>query len=88
MNEFPTEVLSTFIASSPQEMWISQCALDATCLSVALVDLVPVDDVPPVAKVFWTAVLVLEIVGVFPYVVAEDGVGTVQPKGYPGSVMS
>jgi hypothetical protein len=40
----------------------------------ALVDLVPVDGVPPGGEVVWALVLVLEVVGVLPDVVAEDGV--------------
>jgi len=40
----------------------------------ALVDFVPVDDVPPGLKILGALVLVLEIVSVLPYVVAEDGV--------------
>ena len=40
----------------------------------ALVDLVPVDDVPPGGEVVGTLVLVLQVVGVLPDVVAEDGV--------------
>src|SRR6266436_3648609 len=44
------------------------------CGGEALVDLVPVDGVPPGREVVGTAVLVLEVVGVLPDVVAEDGV--------------
>src|SRR5271170_5200025 len=40
----------------------------------ALVDLVPVDGVPPGGEVVGALVLVLEVVGVLPDVVAEDGV--------------
>jgi len=40
----------------------------------ALVDLVPVDGVPPGGEVVGAPVLVLEVVGVLPDVVAEDGV--------------
>ena len=40
----------------------------------ALVDLVPVDYVPPGGKIFGTAVVVFQIVGVLPDVVAEDGI--------------
>src|SRR5438128_11335362 len=39
-----------------------------------LVDLVPVDDVPPGGQVLRAAVLVLEVVGVLPHVVAHDGI--------------
>src|SRR5665811_904623 len=41
---------------------------------VAFVDLVPVDDVPPGGEIFGTAVVVFQVVGVLPDVVAEDGV--------------
>jgi hypothetical protein len=40
----------------------------------AAVDFVPVDDVPPGGQIVGAAVLVLEIVGVLPDIVAEDGV--------------
>src|ERR1017187_5848224 len=40
----------------------------------AFVDLVPVDDVPPRGEVVGAAVVVLQVVGVLPDVVAEDGV--------------
>ena len=42
----------------------------------ALIDFVPVNDVPPGLQVFGTAVVVLQVVGVFPDVVAHDGVET------------
>src|SRR5204863_1028091 len=38
----------------------------------ALVDLVPVDDVPPGSDVVGTTVLVLQVVGVLPHVEAEN----------------
>jgi len=44
------------------------------CVLEALVDLGPVDGVPPGGEIFGAAVLVLEVVGVLPDVVAEDGV--------------
>ena len=40
----------------------------------ALVDFGPVDDVPPGGEVVGAVVLVFEVVGVLPDVVAEDGV--------------
>src|ERR1035437_9216723 len=40
----------------------------------ALVDLVPVDDAPPCGEVVGAAVLVLEVVGVLPDVVEQDGI--------------
>jgi len=43
----------------------------------ALVDFVPVDDVPPGVEVVRAAVVVLEVIGVLPDVVAEDGVEAV-----------
>ena len=36
-------------------------------------DVVPVHDLPPGVEVVGTFVLVVEVVGVFPYVAAEDG---------------
>src|ERR1019366_3316709 len=39
---------------------------------IALVDLGPVDDVPPGLEVLGAAVLILEVVGVLPDVVAHD----------------
>src|SRR5271170_2085672 len=39
----------------------------------AVVDLVPVDYIPPGRQVFGATIVVLEIVGMFPDVVAEDG---------------
>ena len=47
----------------------------------ALVDFVPVDDVPPGGEVVGAAVVVLEVVGVLPDVVAEDGVEAVGEGG-------
>ena len=41
---------------------------------VAFVDFFPVDYVPPGLQIFGTAVVVFEIVGVLPDVVAEDGI--------------
>src|SRR3984893_1015769 len=41
---------------------------------VAFVDLVPVEDVPPGGEIFGTAVVVFQVVGVLPDVVAEDGI--------------
>ena len=43
------------------------------CGLVAFVDFFPVDYVPPGLQVFRAAVVVFEIVGVLPDVVAEDG---------------
>src|SRR5580700_9914329 len=40
----------------------------------ALVDFVPVDRAPPCGQVFRTRVVVFQIVGVLPHVVAEDGI--------------
>src|ERR1017187_7988443 len=40
----------------------------------ALVDFVPVDNVPPRGEVVGAAVVVFQVVGVLPDVVAEDGV--------------
>src|ERR1700747_3361681 len=39
---------------------------------IALVDRVPVDDIPPGGQIFGTAVVVLEVIGVLPDVVAEN----------------
>src|SRR5579872_3254333 len=41
-------------------------------LGEAFIDLVPVDHVPPGGKIFRAAVLVLQIVGMLPHVVAQD----------------
>jgi hypothetical protein len=38
----------------------------------ALVDFVPVDDVPPRIQIFGATILILQVVGVLPHVVAED----------------
>src|ERR1700733_14596753 len=46
----------------------------------ALVDLVPVDGVPPGGEVVGALVLVFEVVGVLPDVVAEDGVVTLRER--------
>src|SRR5258708_37007610 len=54
-----------------------QCSgrqLLAFCDCEGLVHFSPVDDVPPRGEVIGAAVLVLQIVGVLPNVVAEDGV--------------
>lgn len=34
--------------------------------------LLPVDHIPDVIKIFWTAILMLEIVGMFPHINADD----------------
>ena len=44
----------------------------------AVVDGLPVDDVPPCGEVIWPAVVVGEVVGVLPDVVAKDGVMTLR----------
>ena len=46
----------------------------------ALVDLLPVDGVPPGGEVVRATVVVLEVVGVLPDVVAEDGVEALQMR--------
>jgi len=40
----------------------------------AFVDLIPVNNVPPGGKIVRAAVVVFEIVGVLPYIVAKDGI--------------
>ena len=45
----------------------------ATCLFVATGDVIPVDDVEKVLDVFAAAVLVLQVVGVFPDVQDQQG---------------
>src|ERR1039457_1615428 len=52
----------------------------AFCDAEALVYLSPVDYVPPRGEVIGAAVLVLEVVGVLPNVVAEDGVETLAQR--------
>src|SRR5579884_2841418 len=47
--------------------------LAAAALVVAARNLVPVDDVPPVGEVLWAAVLILQVVGMLPDVIAHDG---------------
>src|SRR5579864_7510818 len=54
-----------------------QVLATTAALLVAAGDLIPVDHVPPGVKVLWTAVLILEIVGVLPNIVAHDRVQTV-----------
>jgi hypothetical protein len=46
----------------------------------ALVDFVPVDGIPPGGEVVGAAVLVFEVVGVLPDVVAEDGVAALRDR--------
>src|SRR5829696_5258769 len=46
--------------------------LSRLCGGVALADFLPVDDVPPRLEVVRPAVLVFEIIGVLPHVVAEE----------------
>ena len=46
----------------------------------ALVDLVPVDDVPPGREIFGTAVVVFQVVGVLPDIVAEDGIQALRDR--------
>ncbi len=47
----------------------------------AFVDFVPVDDVPPCGEIFRTAVLVFQVIGVLPDIVAEDGVVSLRERG-------
>src|SRR5208283_5368524 len=47
----------------------------------AFVDFCPVDDVPPGGEVVGAAVVVLQVVGVLPDVVAEDGIEALRQRG-------
>src|SRR5271170_3802822 len=58
--------------------WKSARLLVSLCGGEAHVDLVPVDGVPPGGEIVGALVLVLEVVGVLPDVVAEDGVVTLR----------
>src|SRR5690348_9883523 len=54
------------------------CALmSAHALGKAFGDLVPVDDIPPGRQILWAPVLILQIVGMLPDIVAHYGVETV-----------
>ena len=48
-------------------------ALGGDCCCVAFCDVFPVDNLPDFFEIVGTYVLVLEVVGVFPYVDAEEG---------------
>src|SRR5439155_15424325 len=52
-------------------------ALALQSLGVSPGNFVPVDDIPPRGEIVRAAVLVLEVVGVFPYVVAHNRILTV-----------
>src|ERR1039457_3634748 len=54
--------------------WFCGGLLAGLGVGEALVDLVPVDGVPPGGEVVGAAVVVFQVVGVLPDVVAEDGV--------------
>src|ERR1700735_2983135 len=49
--------------------------------SEALVDLVPVHDIPPGREIVGPLVLILEVVGVLPDVVAQDRIETLSERG-------
>ncbi len=53
--------------------YVSEPNLLGDCFFVAIVNGGPVYDVPPLCQIFGAAVLVGEVVGMFPEVVAEDG---------------
>ena len=52
--------------------------MTAAALFVAAGDFIPIDDVPPGVEIIGAAVLVLEVVGMFPDVVAHDGIETIR----------
>ena len=54
--------------------------LTAAALLVAAGDFVPVYDIPPGVEVIGAAILVLKVVGVFPDVVAHDGIVAVRER--------
>src|ERR1700681_4438943 len=51
----------------------SQAQCSSLCRNVALLDRLPVQNVPPRLEVVGAAVLIVEIIGVLPHVVAEQG---------------
>src|SRR5579859_6006619 len=65
------------LACPPLPVLMKNSVLAATALLVATGDLVPVDHVPPGREIVGSAVLVLEIVGVFPHVVAHHRIQAV-----------
>src|SRR5438874_10296449 len=54
--------------------------MSTTSLLIALSYGIPVDNVPPGRKVIWTAVLVLEVVGMLPDIVAHDRVVSIHER--------
>src|SRR5262245_23544141 len=46
--------------------------LPAAGVCIALGNLIPIDDIPPGAEVLRAAVLILEVVGMLPYIVAQN----------------
>ena len=74
----PTPTLRASAHDPPRgyQLRSSPCPLalrPSSFLSQAPIDLVPVDDVPPRGEIVGAAILVVQVVGVFPDVDAEDG---------------
>src|SRR5712692_7015866 len=58
----------------------NQVMLAAAALLVATGNLIPVDHVPPGREIVGSAVLVLQVVGVFPHVIAHHGIQTTHQR--------
>src|SRR5260370_10153681 len=54
----------------------NQVTLATAALLVATSNLIPVDHVPPGREIVGSAILVLQVVGVFPHVIAHHGIQT------------
>src|ERR1700731_3871185 len=48
------------------------CYLPAFCLLVAFLYLTPVHHIPPGIQIVWTAILILEVVGMLPHIVTHN----------------
>jgi len=59
-------------------LWFLRPCFSAFGQVEAAIDFVPVDDVPPRGEVIGAAVLVLEVVGVLPNVVEQDGINALR----------
>src|ERR1017187_9184303 len=60
----------------------NRCCSSALCNGEAAVDLVPVDHVPPGGEIVGAAVLILEVVGMLPDIVAEDGIQSLSQRRF------
>src|SRR5205809_1227051 len=70
----------TFRAGITRVKVAKQDLLTAAALRVATGNFIPVDYVPPGIEIVGTTILVLEVVGMLPYIVSHDRVETIHQR--------